>query len=145
MKKLQVYTLPSLADIVVDAEFLSILENALWAAGLLDVFDSKADVFTVLAPDDIAFQDLQSAAPDLYDLLFTPSWISHLTSVLTMHAAAGAVSSSMLFDGQVIPTLNPEESLTVSIDANGICFSPSLLGPSCVLVPDVTASNGEQD
>jgi transforming growth factor-beta-induced protein len=58
-----------------------------------------------------------------------------------MHVTEPAVFSGDLTDGMEIEMFNLE-IVTVSIDEDAVCFSPSVKGSACVVVPDVAATNG---
>ena len=134
--------MPTLTDIVVSSDgLLDTLETALVAAGLVHFFDNPYDEYTVFAPSNTAFANVPT--PLATALLTDGSWALHLLSILTMHVAEGTVTSSDLSQGQVIDTLNPNESITVDL-TSGACFEPSVLGSACVVPPyvDIMASNG---
>jgi transforming growth factor-beta-induced protein len=130
-----------LAEIVTTTPDLVFLAKALEEAEILQFFESLEFEYTGLAPDNAAFNVLFTAAPELGKVIFDDEWILHLLDLLTMHVTEPTVLSSDLSDGQVIQTFNQGETLTVST-TDGVCFTPSVSGSSCVTTADVLAKNG---
>jgi uncharacterized surface protein with fasciclin (FAS1) repeats len=119
-----------------DTEDLSTLELALYTADLLEVFDTKGLDATVFAPTDGAFTALAEADETLFKALLTEPWILHLTYLLYMHVVEGTVLSTDLSDGMEVATVIGE-TLTVSIDDSGVCFTNAFGDFGCVAIPDV--------
>jgi uncharacterized surface protein with fasciclin (FAS1) repeats len=132
---------PTLGDIVVESKDLTILEAALTASGLLPFFFDDEFEYTVLAPIDDAFAYFATVCPELFEVLLEDGWILHLIDILTMHVTEPALFSSNLTNAMELEMFNLE-IVTVSVANGGVCFSPSVNGSACVLVPDVAASNG---
>lgn len=125
-----------------DTENLSAFESGLKAAGIFDLFFGPSN-FTVLAPDNQAFESLGKEFPDLLDVVFTKPFRLHLIDLLYTHVLGGrVVLSSDMSDGSVIFPDTREEISVVKTDVS-LCFSPSLdEGGACVIAADVMASNG---
>ncbi len=123
--------LPTIADIVIASPDHETLETAVVAAGLVDILNSPGP-FTVFAPTDDAFAALPPGALDA--LLADPN--GALANVLLYHAAAGAVMSSDLSDGQMITTAQGEDVM-VTINMDGV-----FINDAQVTVADIMASNG---
>jgi len=88
----------------------STLVTAVVAGNLATALSGKGP-FTVFAPDNFAFDHLPAGV--LPDLLKN---ITLLDEVLTYHVVSGNVSSSQLTDGEVVPTLNKDNSLYVNVN-----------------------------
>jgi transforming growth factor-beta-induced protein len=132
---------PTLSDIVVESKDLTILEAGLTASGLLPFFFDDEFEYTVLAPIDDAFASFATVHPELFEVLLDDGWILHLLDILTMHITEPALFSSNLTNVMELEMFNLE-IVTVSVANGGVCFSPSVNGSACVVVPDVAASNG---
>lgn len=90
--------------------------------------------FTVFAPVDDAFADIQSTVDDLTT--------EQLAKVLTYHVVAGAnVRSTDLTNGQVVSTVNTPTTFTVNL-GNEVTITDSNGGVSTVVLTDVQATNG---
>jgi len=95
---------------------LSTLTQAVIAANLVDVLNSRADV-TVLAPSDAAFAAL---GPDALPALLAD--VPRLTRVLTHHVIAGRLTPDQLpgehttLNGDPVTVAGPAEAPTVAAD-----------------------------
>merc|ERR1712195_333205 len=108
--------------------------SALTTADLVTTLQGPGP-FTVFAPTNEAFAAIQS----IVDGLDVPQ----LTDVLLAHVVSGAVLSSDLTDGQVVPTLFPGASVTVGISAAGVVTITSDSGVVGTVGPaNVLCSNG---
>lgn len=88
------------------------------ADGLLQPV-TGGNAITVLAPNQNAFAAIPTA---LFERLQQPRWGAHLRSILAMHVTrADGFLSTMLTDGMMVPTVNPDESLTVNTNG-GVTF-----------------------
>ena len=133
---------PSLAMLVSETKELSTLEVALQTAGVYDVLDGTQGPFTVFAPVDAAFDGFAEAYPDLFSVLLSGPWELHLLDLLFSHVIDGAaVFSYDLSDGDEATTESGQE-IAVRKDNSTLCITPSLESESCVVVPDILASNG---
>ena len=121
-------------DIVAAAQAtpdLSTLVTAVTAADLVDTLKGKGP-FTVFAPTNAAFADIQSTV----DTLLKPANKKDLQNVLTYHVVPGTYTAADLKDGQELTTVQGEK-LTVSIDGDTV-----KVGDATVTQADVTTSNG---
>jgi len=78
----------SVYDNIVNDSSLSTLLAAIDAAGLADTLDNEASEFTVFAPNNAAFQELEDSNPDddaIADLIADPTTLS---AILTYHVVA---------------------------------------------------------
>lgn len=105
--------MPLLAEIVEDTKDLSTLESLLETAGLLDVFTSLPLGWTVLAPDNHAFEDLAKYDPVFYKALATKPWVLHLAWLLLFHVVEAEVKSTDLSDGLEVEVYTEEVSRLV--------------------------------
>ena len=107
------------------------LAAAVTAAGLVETLQS-AGPFTVFAPTDAAFADIQSSV----DSLLKPENKADLANVLTYHVVSGSTHAADLKDGQEITTVQGGK-LHVSIK-DGVVK----IGDATVTAADIDASNG---
>ena len=124
----------SIVEIAQGNDDFETLVSALDAAGLVDDISGDGP-FTVFAPTDAAFDDLIAANDEIDEL----SDISEesLVDILLYHVASGETLSTMLSDGQSIPTLLSGESLDVSISGNTV-----MVGNGTVVQADIRTTNG---
>jgi uncharacterized surface protein with fasciclin (FAS1) repeats len=121
-------------DIVATAqgsEDLSTLVAAVTAGDLVETLQGEGP-FTVFAPTNQAFSDIQSTV----DTLLEPENKDDLKNVLTYHVVPGSYPASALEDGQELTTVQGEK-LTVSIDGDTV-----KVGDATVEQADVNADNG---
>lgn len=121
-------------DIVATAQAtpdLSTLVAAVTAADLVETLQGEGP-FTVFAPTNEAFADIQSTV----DTLLEPENKDDLTNVLTYHVVPGTYAAADLKDGQELTTVQGEK-LTVSVDGDTV-----KVGDATVTQADVTTSNG---
>ncbi len=121
-------------DIVATAqgsEDLSTLVAAVTAGDLVETLQGEGP-FTVFAPTNQAFSDIQSTV----DTLLKPENKDDLVNVLTYHVVPGSYPASELKDGQELTTVQGEK-LTVSIDGDTV-----KVGDATVESADVNADNG---
>lgn len=107
------------------------LAAAVTAAGLVETLQSEGP-FTVFAPTDAAFADIQSSV----DSLLQPENKEELAKVLTYHVVAGKAHAADLSDGQELTTVQGGK-LHVSIK-DGVVT----IGGATVAAADIEASNG---
>ena len=122
----------TVADIVINSEDHTTLEAALGAADLVTTLQGDGP-FTVFAPTDAAFAALPAGTVDA--LLMDP--MGALTDILLYHVVSGTALSTDLTDGQEVMTLFNGETVTVSINADGV-----FINDAQVTVADITADNG---
>ena len=112
-------------------EDLSTLVAAVGAADLVKTLQGEGP-FTVFAPTNEAFADIQSTV----DTLLKPENKDDLTNVLTYHVVPGTYNAADLTDGQELTTVQGEK-LTVSVDGDTV-----KVGDATVTQADVATSNG---
>lgn len=110
---------------------LSTLVAALTAADLVTTLEGTGP-YTVFAPTDAAFADIQSTV----DTLLEPDNKTDLQQVLTYHVVPGTYTAADLTDGQKLKTVEGQD-LTVSI-TDGVVK----VNDATVEATDITASNG---
>jgi uncharacterized surface protein with fasciclin (FAS1) repeats len=110
---------------------LSTLVAALTAADLVTTLEGTGP-YTVFAPTDAAFSDIQSTV----DTLLEPDNKTDLQQVLTYHVVPGTYTAADLKDGQKLKTVEGQD-LTVSIK-DGVVK----VNDATVEATDITASNG---
>merc|ERR1712118_227697 len=125
----------SIVDIASGAEDLSILVEAVVAAGLLDAVADPEAEFTVFAPTNEAFVELLGAL-GLDGLDDVP--VDLLQEVLLYHVVPAVAFSTDLTDGQVLPTLNGAE-LVVDL-SSGIVID-GIGSDATVLLPNIDAGD----
>ncbi len=122
-----------IVDIVVATADVSTLEDAVVAAGLVTALQASGP-FTVFAPVNSAFDALGT---DLVGALLDPANADLLVDILTYHVVdVGAVASSALTDGQIVPTLQGDD-LTI-----GVSGSMVSVNDASVTMADIEATNG---
>ncbi|MDZ4840465.1 MAG: fasciclin domain-containing protein [Bacteroidota bacterium] len=107
------------------------LAAAVTAAGLVETLQGEGP-FTVFAPADAAFADIQS---DVEELL-KPENKEKLSKILTYHVVSGATMAADLEDGQEIATVEGG-ILHVSIKDGKV-----MIGDAHVTSADIKATNG---
>ncbi len=122
--------LPTIAQIATDAETFTTLLAAVEAAGLTGLLaDATAGPFTVFAPNDDAFAEVDSAA--LEALLAD---VPGLTTVLQHHVVAGKADSAAVLGAAEHTTL---AETTLAVDAEAVT-----IGGANIIATDLEASNG---
>ena len=134
---------PSIAEVASSVPDLSILVDAVVAAGLVDALSNGEDVLTVFAPTNDAFVALLGAL-GLESLEDVP--IDALTTVLLYHVVPGvAAYSTDLTDGQVITTLEGSDlTVDLALDISTGSVGVEILGvgsDATVIIADVPACN----
>jgi len=122
------------ADIVALAKKtpdLSTLVAAVTAGDLATTLQGKGP-FTVFAPTNQAFSDIQSTV----DTLLKPANKADLQKVLTYHVVPGTYTAADLKDGQELTTVQGEK-LTVSVKGSTVKVNDATVEKA-----DVNASNG---
>lgn len=107
------------------------LAAAVTAAGLVETLQGEGP-FTVFAPTDAAFADIQSSV----DTLLQPENKAELANVLTYHVVSGKANAADLVDGQELTTVQGG-TLKVSIKDGAVT-----IGNATVTAADIEASNG---
>lgn len=107
------------------------LAAAVTAAGLVETLQGEGP-FTVFAPTDAAFADIQSEV----DKLLKPENKSKLSKILTYHVVSGKTMAADLQDGQELTTAEGSK-LHVSVKGGKVT-----IGGANVTGADIKASNG---
>ncbi len=120
---------------IIDRDDLTVLDDAIHAAGLQDALHDDGP-FTVFAPTDEAFAaylgEMDMTADDV--LADTDA----LTTLLQAHVVEGSDDAAMVMDmdGQAFTTLAGSE-LTITVDGDTV-----MVGDATVVEYDITADNG---
>ena len=107
------------------------LAAAVTAADLVKTLQGTGP-FTVFAPTDAAFADIQSDV----DELLKPENKAKLAKILKYHVVSGKLMAADLKDGQELTTVEGSK-LKVSIDGDEV-----MVGNAIVTSADIVASNG---
>lgn len=121
----------TIAAVATGTKDLSTLVAALTAADLVTTLEGTGP-YTVFAPTDAAFSDIQSTV----DTLLEPGNKTDLQQVLTYHVVPGTYTAADLTDGQMLKTVEGQD-LMVSIK-DGVVK----VNDATVEATDITASNG---
>merc|ERR1711907_396119 len=124
----------SIASVASSVEDLSILVEAVVAAGLLDAIDDPEAELTVFAPTNDAFVALLGAlGVDGLEDIDTDT----LVSVLTYHIVPAVAYSTDLTDGMVLPTLNGADLV---VDLSSGVMIDGIGSDASVVIADVPAA-----
>merc|ERR1711865_950135 len=124
----------TIVDTAIATPDLSTLVSALTTADLVATLQGPGP-FTVFAPTNEAFAAIKATVDGLD--------VGQLTDVLLAHVVSGAVLSSDLANGQVVPTLFPGASVTVGISDAGVVTITSDSGAVGTVGPaNVLCTNG---
>ncbi len=122
----------TVVDVVVNSEIHTTLETAVTAAELAGTLSGDGP-FTLFAPTDAAFAEIDPTV--LSALLDDPT--GDLANILLYHTVSGTELSSGLSNGQTITTLFDNQSVDVSITAEG-----TFINDAEVIVVDIETFNG---
>ncbi|PRX55498.1 fasciclin domain-containing protein [Flagellimonas meridianipacifica] len=134
---------PSIVELVVETEELSLLEEAVIKANLVDALNAEGP-FTVFAPTNAAIEELFELLGDSFtsfDDFDNFLELQILEQILLYHAVPGNVTSSDLAPG-MINTLLQDETLEIISDGNTFVISDASDIDANILSPDQEASNG---
>ncbi len=120
-----------IVDTATEAGTFGTLLAAAETAGLLETLKGDGP-YTVFAPSDDAFADLEDGA---VDTLLLPENQDVLTSILTYHVVAGKIMSADLQTGMNVETLEGSP-VTINLD-NGL-----MVNDATIVTPDFEAANG---
>merc|ERR1712176_169394 len=130
-------SLDTIASVATAVSDLAILVEAVVAAGLVEPLSDPTAEFTVFAPTNDAFVSLLGAlGVDSLDNVPPEA----LAEILLYHVLPAVSFSSDLSDGQVLPTLDGDSTLTVNIEEAGI-FIEAVGSVAQVVFADVAAGN----
>jgi uncharacterized surface protein with fasciclin (FAS1) repeats len=119
-------------DVVVNSADHNTLETAVVAAELASTLSDPFGTFTVFAPTDAAFANLDPAL--LNDLLNDPT--GALADVLLYHVLGAEVQSGDLTNGQIATTVNGDD-IIVTLSGGNV-----FINNAQVTVADITTDNG---
>jgi len=132
----------TIVDVVVGSPDHNTLEAAVLAApsAILDTLNDSTSDLTLFAPDDAAFENVDSTY--LTNLL-TPEWSNHLVCLLTSHVLPVRVLSTDLTIGKTtVETLSTEKIVVEKIAPNGLDPGSVSVDGVTVTAPDIVADNG---
>lgn len=122
----------NIVETAMDNDDFGTLVDALVAADLDTTLSDESSQFTVFAPTDAAFAELDQAFLD--DLIKDD--IPTLAKILTYHVISGEVMSTDLSDGMRAETVNGKY-VTISIDGSDVMVDDAM-----VTTADIECSNG---
>lgn len=128
--------LPNIYDTASSLAIFSTLVSVIDAAGKVDPLSNDDGPFTVFAPSNAAFEDVDAA---ILEKLFDPVWQPQLYDLLKFHLVKDTLRWDDLVDGMTATSANGED-LTINLDParineNSLIFVDGGLS-------DVEASNG---
>ncbi len=141
-QKIQVPTITKL--ISANANSFSILKRALQISdnSLASMLNREDQMFTIFAPNDAAFDqfflDLDCGNLDGFIEIFGTTALENL---LKQHISRGSLNISS-FNGQIINTLLPGESLSISLLEGNLQVSNGGQSEARIVHTDITAFNG---
>lgn len=105
----------------------SLIATALEKADLAELFSCTGDncnpLYTVLAPDNDAFDAVDDVIPGLVDKLLMPLWKPQLQDVLKLHAIEGKILSTDINNNDMVMSLNGEK-LTFTTEPTLVVTGP---------------------
>jgi len=126
-----------IVDTAASTKGFSTLVTAVKAAGLVDTLKSKGP-FTVFAPTDEAFKNLEKAKPGTIATLLKPENKDQLVKILTYHVVPGKVTAAdvmKLKNGTMVKTVN---GASIKVSTTG----GVKVDNAKVVKTDVMATNG---
>ncbi len=133
----------TVVDVVIATESLSLLEEAVVAADLVDALNGEGP-FTIFAPTNTAIEELFNLLGDNYnsfDDFTNPVELLLLAEILEYHVVPQNLPSASLSPGTVA-TLNSEESLEIIASGDSFVIGDASNTDANLLEIDKTASNG---
>ena len=118
----------TVADVVAASQNTGTLESALQQAGLVEALDDSSQSFTVFAPNDAAFGNVDAGELTADDAL--------LEEVLTYHVVPQAITAGDIQDGQTVTTLEGD-TLRFGVDGGTV-----QVNGATVTRADIEATNG---
>lgn len=135
----------SIAAKAMETDTLSTLVSALTAAELAEMFKSEEGPFTVFAPHNGAFNNVDEAT---LESLMKPENKEKLADVLKYHVVSGEVTSQQLVkmiqdnDGKYEISTVGGGTLVASLDGENVILTDENGNKATVVTTDVDASNG---
>lgn len=134
---------PNIVELVVETENLSLLEEAVIKANLVETLSADGP-FTVFAPTNAAIEELFELLGDSFtgfDDFDNFIELQILEQILLYHVVPGNITSSDLASGTV-NTLLPDETLEIIAAGNSFVIGDASDVDANILTPDQEASNG---
>ncbi len=134
---------PSLVELVMDTEELSLLEEAVIKANLVDALNGEGP-FTVFAPTNAAIEELFTLLGDTFtsfDDFDNFLELQILEQILLYHVVPANLNLSDLTPGPV-NTLLENEMLEIVVDGNTFVLGDASDINANIITPDQEASNG---
>lgn len=125
-------SLPNIVGTAMETPFLSTLVTALGAGDLVSALSDESAEFTVFAPTNDAFAQIQETV----DTLLLEENKADLQNVLQYHVVSGRVMSTDLSDGMELTALNGE-TLVITIVEGRVLVNDIEVG-----MADIETSNG---
>ncbi len=135
--------LPSIFELVSENDELSLLEEAIVAAGLEDELSGE-DALTLFAPVNNAFNGLFEALGEDFNSFSdfdNPLEVAILRSILEFHLVEGVLSSENLAEG-TIATIANNESIVIIPDGDTFVIGDATAINATILSTDDFANNG---
>ncbi|QYA25519.1 fasciclin domain-containing protein [Gramella sp. MT6] len=135
----------SIAAKAMETDTLSTLVSALTAAELAEMFKTEEGPFTVFAPHNGAFNNVDKAT---LESLMQPENKEKLADVLKYHVVSGEVTSQQLVqainenDGKYEISTVGGGTLVASLDGENVILTDENGNKATVVTADVDASNG---
>ena len=135
----------SIAAKATETDTLSTLVSALKAAELAEMFKTEEGPFTVFAPHNGAFNNVDAAT---LESLMKPENKEKLADVLKYHVVSGEVTSQQLVqainenDGEYEISTVGGGTLVASLDGENVILTDENGNKATVVMADVDASNG---
>ncbi len=135
----------SIAAKAMETDTLSTLVSALTAAELAEMFKTEEGPFTVFAPHNGAFNNVDKAT---LESLMQPENKENLADVLKYHVVSGEVTSQQLVqainenDGKYEISTVGGGTLVASLDGENVILTDENGNKATVVTADVDASNG---
>ncbi len=135
----------SIAAKAKETDTLSTLVNAMKSADLADMFTEEDGPFTVFAPTNAAFSEVDKAT---LDTLMKPSHKQELSDLLKYHVVEDKITSQDLVqmindnDGEYTITTAGGGELTASMDGDSVILTDEAGNKAKIVQVDIDASNG---
>lgn len=135
----------SIAAKAMETDTLSTLVSALTAAELAEMFKTEEGPFTVFAPHNGAFNDVDKAT---LETLMKPENKEDLAGVLKYHVVSGKVTSQQLVkmiqdnDGKYDISTVGGGTIVASLEGENVILTDENGNKATVVTADVEASNG---
>eukprot|EP00887_Chlorella_sp_A99_P007297 scaffold2.g7297.t1 len=132
----------TVADTVAASADLTTLGAALRATNAIEALSDPTLTATIFAPTNAAFTSALSALGLTAAQALSPANLPNLQRILAYHIVPNvAAASTDLTNGQTLPTLDEDETLTVDLSGGAVKIKPSAPGApeATVVQPDIAA------